>query len=83
MASSASTRPLLDWREVEAPDYPTYIGNLRAIGVPDLNFWETPPDDPAARAELMRQRREVDEAVTVSSRRDRAGERMRSPRHGS
>jgi hypothetical protein len=90
--ASSTTRPLLDWREVEAPDYPTYIGNLRAIGVPEqtvrdivtadvvqgfalrraevladrdreLNFWETRPDDPAARAELMRQRREVDEAM--------------------
>ena len=34
-ASSASTPPALDWRQVEAPDYPTYMRNLRAIGVPE------------------------------------------------
>lgn len=32
---SGSTQPLLDWSQVEAPDYPTYIRNLRAIGVPE------------------------------------------------
>ena len=33
--SSASTRPALDWREVESTDYRTYIKNLRAIGCPE------------------------------------------------
>jgi hypothetical protein len=33
-SSSASLGPL-NWREVEAADYPTYIRNLRNIGVPE------------------------------------------------
>lgn len=89
---SGSTRSILDWSQVEAPDYSTYIRNLRAIGVPeqtigdivtadvrqvfaskraevlapgyrDFRFWEHVPDEPEARADRLRQRREVDDAM--------------------
>jgi hypothetical protein len=89
---SGSTQSILDWSQVEAPDYPTYIRNLRAIGVPeqtirdivtadvrqvfaskraevlaagysDFRFWDHFPDDPETRADRMRQRREVDDAM--------------------
>src|SRR2546425_92549 len=33
--SSASTRPVFDWRQVESEDYRTYLANLRAIGCPE------------------------------------------------
>jgi len=36
--SSASTRPVFDWRQVESEDYRTYLANLRAIGCPETTI---------------------------------------------
>src|ERR1035441_7730226 len=32
---SATNKPGLDWRQVESPDYVTYVKNLRATGCPE------------------------------------------------
>jgi hypothetical protein len=34
-AASVTNAPRLDWRQVETPDYRTYVQNLRAIGCPE------------------------------------------------
>ena len=34
-SSRPGMTPRLDWRQLEAPDYPTYIANLRAINCPE------------------------------------------------
>ena len=46
--SSASTRPAFNWREVESPDYRTYIKNLRATGCPEATVRDIVTADVAA-----------------------------------
>jgi hypothetical protein len=54
---SGSTQPLLDWSQVETPDYPTYIRNLRAIGVPEQTIRDIITAD--VRQEFASKRAEV------------------------
>ncbi|MGV3661862.1 MAG: hypothetical protein ACO1TE_16870 [Prosthecobacter sp.] len=37
-ALPTSARPAFQWRELEAPDFPTYVSNLRSIGCPELTI---------------------------------------------
>jgi hypothetical protein len=79
-APSGSTRPTMDWNQVEAPDYPTYIRNLRAIGVPEPTIRDIVTADvrqvfASRRAEVLAQEHEVqfwkylpDEPETLANR---------------
>lgn len=42
-APSGSTRPTLDWNQVEAPDYPTYIAICARLGCRDQPFGTSSP----------------------------------------
>lgn len=60
-SEDAAKRPIFDWRQVESTNYGTYIGNLRAIGVPeqtvrDIVLADVTQTYAAKREEIMAER---------------------------